>query len=155
VRARLVFGLPKNDRDRRIPLCGTGAAELAAHLDDWPAIRITLPWEDPESSERVTADLVFTSTRRMAITRSAFDSHAWKPAVDAAGLSAGRDSGMHALRHFYASVLLDAGENIKALSAYLGHADPGFTLRTYTRLMPSSEDRTRAAIDRVWGRDAE
>lgn len=35
---------------------------------------------------------------------------------------------MHALRHFYASVLLDTGENIKALSSYLGHGDPGFTL---------------------------
>jgi integrase len=57
---------------------------------------------------------------------------------------------MHALRHFYASVLLDAGESIKALSEYLGHHDPGFTLRTYTHLMPSSETRTRAAVDRVF-----
>lgn len=57
---------------------------------------------------------------------------------------------MHALRHFYASVLLDAGESIKALSEYLGHHDPGFTLRTYTHLMPSSETRTRAAVDTVW-----
>ncbi len=61
---------------------------------------------------------------------------------------------MHALRHFYASVLLDAGESIKALSEYLGHHDPGFTLRTYTHLMPSSGGRTRAAVDRVLG-DAE
>lgn len=53
---------------------------------------------------------------------------------------------MHALRHFYASVLLDAGKNIKALSLYLGHSDPGFTLRVYTHLMPSSETRTRKAI---------
>jgi hypothetical protein len=27
--------------------------------------------------------------------------------------------------HFYASVLLDAGESIKARSEYLGHSDPG------------------------------
>jgi integrase len=54
---------------------------------------------------------------------------------------------MHALRHFYASALLDAGENIKALAAYLGHADPAFTLRVYTHLMPSSEHRARRAID--------
>ncbi|RPK61264.1 hypothetical protein EES43_15680 [Streptomyces sp. ADI96-02] len=27
---------------------------------------------------------------------------------------------MHAMRHFYASVLLDAGENIKALAEHLG-----------------------------------
>jgi site-specific recombinase XerD len=36
---------------------------------------------------------------------------------------------MHALRHFYPSVLLDAGENVKALAEYLGHSDPGLTLR--------------------------
>jgi integrase len=57
---------------------------------------------------------------------------------------------MHALRHFYASVLLDAGESIKALSSYLGHSDPGFTLRVYTHLMPSSEGRARRAVDRVY-----
>ncbi|MFE7324911.1 tyrosine-type recombinase/integrase [Streptomyces sp. NPDC057565] len=57
---------------------------------------------------------------------------------------------MHALRHFYASVLLDAGENIKALSQYLGHSDPGFTLRVYTHLMPSSEGRTRRAVDSMY-----
>ena len=65
----------------------------------------------------------------------------------------GRDKGMHALRHFYASVLLHAGESVKALSEYLGHHDPGFTLRTYTHLMPSSETRTRAAVDGVFGAD--
>ncbi|GGO18529.1 hypothetical protein GCM10011576_33620 [Micromonospora parathelypteridis] len=60
---------------------------------------------------------------------------------------------MHVLRHTYASVLLDAGESIKALSTYLGHADPGFTLRTYTHLLPTSEDRTRRAIDAAFGED--
>jgi integrase len=57
---------------------------------------------------------------------------------------------MHALRHFYASVLIDAGESVKAVAEYLGHADPGFTLRVYAHLFPSSEDRARAAIDRVF-----
>lgn len=59
---------------------------------------------------------------------------------------------MHALRHFYASVLLDAGENIKALSQYLGHTDPGFTPRVYTHLMQSSDGRTRKAVDGVVAR---
>ncbi len=58
---------------------------------------------------------------------------------------------MHALRHFYASLLLDGGESVRALSDYLGHADPGFTLRTYTHLMPASEQRTRRTVDRVLG----
>lgn len=62
---------------------------------------------------------------------------------------------MHALRHFYASVLLDTGENVKAVSEYLGHSDPALTLRVYAHLMPASRERTRKAVDRVFlpGRD--
>ncbi len=56
---------------------------------------------------------------------------------------------MHALRPFCASALLDAGGNIEALSGCLGHADPGFTPRTYTHLMPGGESRTRKAVDDV------
>jgi site-specific recombinase XerD len=41
--------------------------------------------------------------------------------LEAARTVATRSTGMHALRHFYASALLDAGESIKAVSAYLGH----------------------------------
>jgi integrase len=37
----------------------------------------------------------------------------------------------------------------KAVAEYLGHSDPGFTLRTYTHLLPSSEQRTRQAVDRA------
>ncbi|MFF3662196.1 integrase [Streptomyces olivochromogenes] len=51
------------------------------------------------------------------------------------------------MRHFCASVLLDAGEHIKALSTYLGHTDPGFTLRVYTHLKPSSDSRTWKAVN--------
>ncbi len=53
----------------------------------------------------------------------------------------------HALRHWYASGLLDSGESVKSVANNLGHADPGFTLRTYTHLMPSSEERTKKAVD--------
>lgn len=52
---------------------------------------------------------------------------------------------MHALRHFYASVLLDAGESIKAVSEHLGHSDPGLTLKVYAHLMVSGRDRARKA----------
>jgi integrase len=60
---------------------------------------------------------------------------------------AAREHGMHALRHFYASVLLDAGENVKAVSEYLGHADPALTLRVYAHLLPNSEEHARRAVD--------
>jgi hypothetical protein len=48
---------------------------------------------------------------------------------------------------FYQALLLDGGLSIRAVSEYLGHHDPGFTLRTYAHLMPESEDRARDAID--------
>ncbi|WP_258053688.1 integrase [Streptomyces sp. Ru72] len=57
---------------------------------------------------------------------------------------------MHALRHFYASVLLDTGENVKELSDYLGHNDPGFTLRVCTHLMASSDAPARKAVDGLY-----
>lgn len=63
--------------------------------------------------------------------------------------AAAPDDGTHALRHAYASVLLDAGETVKALAGYVGHSGPGFTLRTYTHVMPASAARTRRAIDQA------
>ncbi len=56
---------------------------------------------------------------------------------------------MHALRHFYASVLIDSGDSVRAVADHLGDADPGFTLRLYAHLLPSSEERTRTAVDRA------
>jgi integrase len=35
------------------------------------------------------------------------------------------------------------------LARHIGHSDPGFTLRTYTHLLPNSEQRTRQAVDRA------
>jgi integrase len=59
---------------------------------------------------------------------------------------------MHALSHFYASTVLLRAMSIKELAEYLGHADAGFTLRTYTHLVPSSHERARQTIDAVFGR---
>ena len=61
---------------------------------------------------------------------------------------------MHALRHYYASVLLEDGVTVRALADYLGHVDPGFTLRVYAHLMPAAEGRARAAIDAALGSSA-
>ena len=43
------------------------------------------------------------------------------------------------------------GRDHQGVSEYLGHADPGFTLRTYTHLMEGSSERTKRAIDAVFG----
>lgn len=103
-------------------------------MKDHAPLTVTLPWEDPASAEQVNARLILTTSRRNAINRCWFDAKAWRPAVTPAGMVPSRATGMHALRHFYASALLDAGdagESVKALASYLGHSDPGFTLRVY------------------------
>src|SRR5215218_1615539 len=55
-----------------------------------------------------------------------------------------------AMRHHYASVLLEAGESVVAVAERLGHENAMLVLKTYGHLMPDSEDRTRRAIDDAW-----
>ena len=90
-----------------------------------------------------------------------YDEMMWKPALAHAGVIpmaskdargrrryiTDRKTGGHALRHYYASVTLADGVNIKELAEYLGHKDPGFTLRLYAHMLPSSHERARKAID--------
>jgi hypothetical protein len=64
-------------------------------------------------------------------------------------------SGVHQLRHYYASVLLAGGVDIKALSEYLGHHDPAVTLRIYAHLMPSAEGRALRAIEAAFAEAAD
>lgn len=159
VRGTLVYAPPKRGKLRDVPLAPEVLAALAEHMERFPPAEVTLPWLT-QTGPKVTHRLVFTSSIGAAIWSQGFNDQAWKPALASAGIipapekgeryAAAREHGMHALRHFYASVLLDAGENIKALSLYLGHSDPGFTLRVYTHLMPSSETRTRKAISGMY-----
>ncbi|MFJ5774940.1 tyrosine-type recombinase/integrase [Streptomyces sp. NPDC093094] len=156
-----VFDLPKGGKKRDVPLPGSVAEALRAHMDACKPVEITLPWGVPEGP-KVSARLIFTAEQGGIVWRSNFNGKEWKPALAAAGLipaadddgkyALARERGMHALRHFYASALLDAGENIKAVSEYMGHADPGLTLRVYAHLMPDSRERARRAIDTVFQR---
>jgi integrase len=150
---RLVLALPKGRKVREVPFPDSVAARLNDHLAESPPVTVALPWEVP-SGRLVSVRLIVYGKTGVALDRNYFNRYHWWPAATKAGIERERQNGMHALRHFYASTLLDAGESIKALAAYLGHSDPGFTLRTYTHLMPSSEERTRKAIDQIIGHPA-
>jgi integrase len=41
----------------------------------------------------------------------------------------------HTFRHTCASLLFEAGKDVKQVQEWLGHADPAITLRTYVHLM--------------------
>jgi integrase len=149
----------KRGKVREVPLPERVGQALAAHMEQFPPRDVTLPWLVP-GGEPVTKKLLFTTPDGGALLRQNFNERSWKPALVTAGvlprptpgkrIVESREDDMHALRHFYASVLLDGGENVKALSRYLGHSDPGFTLQVYTHLMPSSESRTRKAVDGMY-----
>lgn len=150
VGSRLVFALPKGRKVRKVPLPSSVRDELAAYLAKYPAKTVTLPWET-STGKPTTVSLVVTSRQGQACNRNHINQCTWKPALERAAIESSRKNGFHALRHYYASVLLDAGESIKALSTYLGHSSAAFTLHVYTHLMPSSESRTRTAVDAAIG----
>jgi integrase len=151
VDGRQAFALPKRNKTRDVPLARSVLRLVDEHLDRFEPVAVTLPWRIP-SGEPTTVRLLLTDENGRPMWRNRFNDRIWNPARKAAGVTTPtRQDGTHALRHHYASVLLDAGESIKALSEYLGHHDPGFTLRTYTHLMPNSAERTRRAIDRAFG----
>ncbi|OLL75088.1 phage integrase family protein [Pseudonocardia sp. Ae168_Ps1] len=151
VERRIVFALPKGGKTRVVPLSGAVLDHITAHLDDFPPSSITLPWDNPDG-EPVTTDLLMTGDEGRLYSGDLFNKVIWQGAFRSAGLVyRKRADGMHALRHFFASTLLSQGVSVKELAAYLGHSDPGFTLRTYTHLVPSSYERARAGIDGVLG----
>jgi integrase len=55
--------------------------------------------------------------------------------------------GLHEGRHTFASILIAAGVNAKALSTYLGHASIQITLDRYGHLMPGNEDEAVLLVD--------
>jgi integrase len=155
-----VFALPKNDQERTVPMSDGAAEVLRRHIDGsriWP---YSLPWEKP-SGEEVSVGLLFRWRDDLHVRARGYNERIWKPALVAADVIpppirndkgalvylASRKDGMHALRHYYASVTLADGVNIRELSEYLGHGDPGFTLRLYTHMLLSSHQRARMAID--------
>lgn len=133
-----VFGPPKTRASNRVvPLPAVVIDALAAHVTAFD----------------VSADgLLFTVDGGAPITRQRFG-HLWRPVARGAGLPVG--TGLHALRHYYASLLIRYGESVKTVQARLGHASAAETLDTYSHLWPDSDDRTRAAVDANLGARSE
>src|SRR5215471_10334146 len=55
----------------------------------------------------------------------------------------------HDLRHYFASLLIADGADVKTVQARLRHASAKTTLDTYGHIWPDRDESTRAAVDAV------
>lgn len=149
IAGKLVFALPKGRKVRSVPLPRSVGDELAAYLQAFPAREVSLPWGEPDGKAEA-AQLVLTSRERRALNKNYVNSHVWRPALRAAGVSVTRENMMHGGRHFYASLQLEHGISPRALADYLGHADPAYMMRIYTHLMPEAAGKVGAAVDSMF-----
>lgn len=82
--------------------------------------------------ERGAEGLVFPSQTGTPLRDGNIRRRVLWPAAERAGV---RWAGFHTFRHTCASLLFEHGKNVAQVAAWLGHADPAFTLRTYVHLM--------------------
>lgn len=146
-RWELVLAPPKRGKERTIPLSADMAELLAEQIKASPPEKVSLPWKRPDGADH-TANLLFARPSGLPWYGQAFE-YLWRHARRAAGAPDGPDGAFHALRHSAGSAWLVNGTDIRAVSAWLGHNDPGFTLRTYTHEMPDAADVGRRAMDTI------
>ena len=87
--------------------------------------------------------LVFGSTAETPFQPS----NVWRRARTAWKRAGLEPIGLHEARHTFASVLIAAGVNAKAITTYMGHASIQTTYDLYGKLMPGSESEAAALVD--------
>lgn len=97
---------------------------------------------------RTDPDTPLFTTRKHGWWSSTTYGEAFNTAVAAAGI---RKFTPHALRHFYASLLIGSGVDVRTVQHRLGHATATETLDTYTHLWNDNPEVTNAAVDRALG----
>lgn len=127
-------------------------SDATAHFRSFAPVAVRIRVGGP-TAQFGAVRLVFVTDDHEPIRRTWFSGAVWQQVAKTAGLPVG--VGFHALRHYYASLLIRHGESVKTVQERLGHATAAETLDTYSHLWPDSEDRTREAVDLVLGQAAD
>lgn len=127
--ASRVFVSPKSTKGRRtVPI----AAVLRDHLD-----------EHKVKARSSAATLVFGADGSTPFAAAALTERA-----DTAWTAAKLERiTLHEGRHTFASLMIAAGVNAKALSTYMGHATIAITMDRYGHLMPGNEEEAAGLLD--------
>jgi integrase len=111
-----------------IPVPRSLALQLAAHVQRYPG------------------DVLLTGQRGQ-LGPKAVEVAVRGARVKVAGLPAGFR--FHDLRHYFASLLIASGADVKVVQARLRHASAKTTLDCYGHLWPDKDESTREAVDKV------
>ncbi len=90
--------------------------------------------------------LVFPSEVGSPIAPQNLTRRYFKPALKVAGLPEIR---FHDLRHTYASLLIEQGENIKYISSQLGHSSTTITLDVYSHLIKTENQDAACRLEKT------
>lgn len=99
-----------------------------------------------------------TRVRRCSLVAAARSSHGgWSvpSARPAARWTASRPASGTTLRHYFASLLIASGADVKTVQARLRHASAKTTLDTYRHLWPDHDESTRAAVEAAFAARAD
>ena len=89
-------------------------------------------------------DLIFPNASGQPMDCRNMVNRYFEPALKKAGLPKIR---FHDLRHTYASLLIEQGENIKYIQSQLGHSSPTVTLDVYAHLMKKSNPESAMRLE--------
>ena len=153
-----VFKLPKGGKERTVPLPRGVAALVSSKVKADIPTRVTLPWlnEDGSHGKPVTVQLLGGPP----MPNTSWDRQVWKPALVAAGVipaytgrryAADGKQGMHALRHWYSTHLLDNGVSLAAVMEFMGHSRESVPLAigVYGHVTPEAYERARQVVDQA------
>jgi integrase len=118
---------PKSGKARKVPISGRLRDFLDEHL-------LGLAWQE---------GLVFGVSAVSPLPPKSISSRADR-AWEKANLNR---ITLHECRHSYASIMIAAGVNAKALSEYMGHSNISITLDLYGHLMPGNEEEAAGLLD--------
>jgi integrase len=89
-------------------------------------------------------DLIFPNEAGQPINHNNLVNRYFEPALKEAGVEKIR---FHDLRHTYASLLIEQGENIKYIQDQLGHSSPSVTLNVYAHLMKPANQEAPSRLE--------
>jgi integrase len=115
---------------------------------------LTLPQRALESLVRLCevsdgGGHLFATSSGKPVNVSNFYKWSWRPAHKRAGLPESLTP--HELRHGTASLLLDQNIPVPVVSSYLGHANPGITMRVYAHLIDGTSGMAASGMDEALG----